>query len=53
MDTEYRRFAAADAELLASFLTEQQWPHHGKMPDRDTVLRQVAGGHYDVGIGSF
>ncbi|MGH3407562.1 MAG: GNAT family N-acetyltransferase [Streptosporangiaceae bacterium] len=47
MDTEYRRFVSADAELLASFLTEQQWPYHGKIPDRGAVLRQVADGYYD------
>jgi hypothetical protein len=26
---EYRRFAPAEADLLAEFLTTEDWPYHG------------------------
>jgi hypothetical protein len=50
MDIKYRRFAPGDAELLADFLTGEQWPYHGSGgTDRDAILRQVADGRYGSG----
>jgi len=45
---EYRRFAPADADLLAEFLTAEDWPYHGAgMPDASQVRERAAAGRYD------
>ncbi|TWP52112.1 GNAT family N-acetyltransferase [Lentzea tibetensis] len=41
------RFTPDQAEELADFLTSSDWPFHSRVPDRSTVLRQVADGHWD------
>jgi RimJ/RimL family protein N-acetyltransferase len=47
MEVEYRPFTPGDAELLAAFLTGEEWPYHGSGgADRDAIMRQVADGHY-------
>src|SRR5580658_936743 len=45
---EYRRFSPADADLLAEFLTTEDWPYHGSgTPDAVQIRKQAAAGHYD------
>ena len=45
---EYRRFSPADAELLAEFLSTEDWPYHGSgAPGTAEVREQAAAGHYD------
>ena len=47
MEVEYRPFTPGDAELLAAFLTGEEWPYHGSGgADRDAILQQVTDGHY-------
>ncbi len=44
----YRRFVPAEADLLAEFLTTQDWPYHAAgAPDPAQVRDQVAAGQYD------
>jgi RimJ/RimL family protein N-acetyltransferase len=45
---EYRRFSSADANLLAEFLTTEDWPYHGSgAPDAAEVREQAVAGQYD------
>jgi RimJ/RimL family protein N-acetyltransferase len=47
-DILYRRFFAAEADLLAEFLTTEDWPYHGAgAPDAATIREQAAAGDYD------
>ena len=47
-DVPYRRFIPAEADLLAEFLTTEDWPYHGAgTPDAAKVRAQAAAGHYD------
>ena len=48
MDTEYRRFTAAEADALADFLLDTPWPFHvPSSPDRELILKRVADHFYD------
>lgn len=46
---EYRRFVPGEVELLAAFLTGEDWPFFGRSgrPRADLVREQAAAGHYD------
>jgi RimJ/RimL family protein N-acetyltransferase len=45
---KYRRFVPAEADLLAEFLTTQDWPYHAAgSPDPAQVRAQVQAGLYD------
>ena len=45
---EYRRFVPAEADLLAEFLTAEDWPFFsGGTPDAAQVRAAVAAGRYD------
>lgn len=47
-DVLYRRFAPTETELLAEFLTNEDWPYHGAgAPEAATVREHVAAGDYD------
>lgn len=41
------RFTPDQAEELADFLTSSDWPFHSRIPDRSTILRQMADGYWD------
>jgi|ERR1035438_1552587 hypothetical protein len=44
----YRRFVPAETDLLAKFLTTEDWPYHGDgAPDAAQIRDQAAAGHYD------
>jgi RimJ/RimL family protein N-acetyltransferase len=47
MQVEYQRLTSDDTELLAAFLTEEQWPYHSGELDNDAIRRQVAEHYYD------
>ncbi|MFF5208538.1 GNAT family N-acetyltransferase [Streptosporangium sp. NPDC000396] len=47
MRVEFLRFSSGDAEALADFLTEEEWPYHAGTQDRETVRRRAAEGLYD------
>ena len=46
---EYRRFVAAEADLLVEFLTSQDWPYFGGSGrlSAERIREQLAAGHYD------
>jgi RimJ/RimL family protein N-acetyltransferase len=45
---EYRRLVPAEADLLAEFLTTEDWPYHGLgVPGTGQIREQAAAGHYD------
>jgi RimJ/RimL family protein N-acetyltransferase len=45
---EYRRFVPAEADLLADFLTSEDWPYHSpNASDAAQIREQAAGGHFD------
>lgn len=45
---EYRRFSPADADLLAEFLSTEDWPYHGSgAPGAAEVREQAVAGQYD------
>jgi RimJ/RimL family protein N-acetyltransferase len=45
---DYRRFVPAEADLLAEFLTTEDWPYHGPgTPSAAQIRQDVAAGHYD------
>jgi hypothetical protein len=46
MAVEYRRLVPTDADLLAEFLTGEDWPYFagGPGPDADRIREQVAAG---------
>ncbi len=46
-EIRYQRFAPADAELLADFLTSEPWPFHSGQEDRGDIRQGVANGDYD------
>jgi hypothetical protein len=47
-DIGYRRFAPAEAGLLAEFLTTEDWPYHGAgAPSAAPIRQQAAAGDYD------
>jgi RimJ/RimL family protein N-acetyltransferase len=44
----YRRFVPAEADLLAEFLTTEDWPYHGAgAPGAAQIRQQAAAGYYD------
>jgi hypothetical protein len=44
---EYRRFAPAEADLLAEFLTTEDWPYHGtRGRDAAHIRQDAAAGRY-------
>ena len=44
----YRRFVPAEADLLAEFLTTEDWPYHGAgAPGAARIRQQAAAGYYD------
>jgi RimJ/RimL family protein N-acetyltransferase len=49
VDVEYRRFVPAEADLLAEFLTAEDWPYFagGPGPGADRIREQAAAGYYD------
>jgi RimJ/RimL family protein N-acetyltransferase len=48
IDIGYRRFVPAEADLLAEFLTTEDWPYHGAgAPSADQIRQQAAAGLYD------
>jgi RimJ/RimL family protein N-acetyltransferase len=47
-DIGYRRFVPAEADLLAEFLTAEDWPYHaGGAPSAAQLREQAAAGRYD------
>jgi RimJ/RimL family protein N-acetyltransferase len=47
-DIGYRRFVPADADLLAEFLTTEEWPYHADgAPSATRIRQQAAAGDYD------
>ncbi|MGP3914469.1 GNAT family N-acetyltransferase [Nonomuraea sp. 10N515B] len=49
MHIDFSRISAGDGEVLADFLTGEEWPYHAGRQDRETVLRFAAEGRYDDG----
>ncbi|WP_030724896.1 GNAT family N-acetyltransferase [Streptomyces sp. NRRL S-237] len=48
MDTSYQRLVASEADLLADFLINGEWPFHGPaVLGRDTIRQRVFDGFYD------
>ncbi len=49
MEPRYRRFVPAGADLIAEFLTSEDWPYFAgtARPSADRIRAQAAAGHYD------